>query len=215
MRYQAMTQNVLDPEHAVKTEHGTVLHDPPIAQFLFSDTRFSIVWLVVRVLLGWGWLQPGLEKLGDPAWMQTGEALKGFWTNAVKVPASGRPPIAFDWYRNFIQSMLDAGSYVWFAKLIAIGESLVGIALILGLFVGMFAFLGAFLNWNYIMAGSASSNGLLGLAAVLLILAWKTAGYYGLDRWILPRLGTTWLHKNSTEGVPRTVDRPARTQIRQ
>src|SRR5262249_7714739 len=172
-----MTQNTLDPDYAVKTERGTILHDPPLAQFLFSDVRFAPVWLVVRVLLGWAWLSPGLEKLGDPAWMQTGEALKGFWTNAVQVPASGRPPIAFDCDRNFIQAMLDAGSYVWFAKLIAVGETLVGVALILGFFVGIAAFIGAFLNWNYIMAGSASTNGLLGLAAVLLILAWKTAGW--------------------------------------
>jgi thiosulfate dehydrogenase (quinone) large subunit len=189
-----MTQNTLDPEHVVKTERGTILHDPPLAQFLFSDTRMAPVWLVIRILLGWAWLQPGLEKLNDPQWMQTGEALKGFWEKAVVIPETGRPPIAFDWYRNFIQGMLDAGSYTWFAKLITFGEIVVGIALILGLFVGVFAFIGAFLNWNYVMAGSASSNGLLGLGAVLLILAWKTAGYYGLDRFILPRLGTTWVN---------------------
>ncbi|MEP7293590.1 MAG: DoxX family protein [Chloroflexota bacterium] len=187
-----MTQNTLDPEHAVKTERGTVLHDPPLAQFLFSDTRFAPVWLVLRVLLGWAWLQPGLEKLGDPAWMQTGEALRGFWEKAVVIPDTGRPAIAFDWYRNFIQGMLDAGSYTWFAKVIAVGETVIGVMLILGLFVGAAALLGAFMNWNYIMAGSASSNGLLGLGAVLLILAWKTAGYYGVDRFILPKLGMTW-----------------------
>ena len=187
-----MSANVVDPDHAVKTERGTVLQEPPLAQFLFSDTRLAPLWLVVRVLLGWEWLSAGLNKIGDPAWMQTGEALKGFWTNAVAVPESGRPPITFEWYRNFIQGMLDGGSYVWFAKIVAIGEAAVGIMLILGLFVGVAAFFGAFMNWNYIMAGSASSNGLLGLAAILLILAWKTAGYYGLDRWILPRVGMTW-----------------------
>jgi len=187
-----MSANVLDPEHAVKTERGTVLQDPPVAQFLFSDTRLAALWLVVRVLLGWGWVSAALGKLGDPAWMQTGEALKGFWSKAVEIPATGKPLITFDWYRNFIQGMLDSGSYVWFAKLVAIGELVIGLALILGLFVGVAAFLGAFLNWNYIMAGSASSNGLFGLAAILLILAWKTAGYYGLDRWILPRIGMTW-----------------------
>lgn len=187
-----MSANVVDPDHAVKTERGTVLQEPPLAQFLFSDTRLALVWLVVRVLLGWAWLGAGLEKLGNPAWMQTGEALKGFWTNAVAIPENGRPVITFDWYRSFIQGMLDAGSYTWFAKVVTIGEVAVGIMLILGLFVGVAAFLGAFMNWNYIMAGSASSNGLLGLAAILLILAWKTAGYYGLDRWILPRVGMTW-----------------------
>jgi len=187
-----MSANVLDPEHSVKTERGTVLQDPPLAQFLFSDTRLSAVWLVVRVLLGWGWVTAAMGKLGDPAWMQTGEALKGFWTKAVEIPATGKPLITFDWYRNFIQGMLDSGSYVWFAKVVAVGELVIGVALILGLFVGVFAVLGAFMNWNYIMAGSASSNGLFGLAAILLILAWKTAGYYGLDRWILPRIGMTW-----------------------
>ena len=186
-----MSANVLDPEHAVKTERGTVLQDPPVAQFLFSDTRLAAVWLVVRVLLGWGWVTAALGKLNDPAWMQTGEALKGFWTKAVAIPDTGKPLITFDWYRNFIQGMLDSGSYVWFAKVVAFGELLIGVALILGLFVGLAAFLGAFMNWNYIMAGSASSNGLFGLGAILLILAWKTAGYYGLDRWILPRIGMT------------------------
>jgi len=187
-----MAANVLDPEHAVKTERGTVLQDPPLAQFLFSDTRLAAVWLVVRVLLGWGWVSAALGKLGDPAWMQTGEALKGFWTKAVEIPATGKPAITFDWYRSFIQGMLDSGSYVWFAKVVAFGELFIGIALILGLFVGVAAFLGAFMNWNYIMAGSASTNGLFGMGAILLILAWKTAGYYGLDRWILPRVGMTW-----------------------
>ncbi len=194
-----MTQNVIDTEHAVKTERGTVLNDPPLALFLFSDTRLAAVWLVIRVLLGWEWISAGISKLDDPTWMQTGEALRGFWTQAVQIPESSRPPIAFDWYRDFIQGMIDAGSYTWFAKVVAIGEFAVGVMLIIGALVGVAAFLGAFMNWNYIMAGSASSNGLLGLGAVLLILAWKTAGYYGLDRFILPKLGATW----------QTVTRPA------
>ena len=30
------------------------------------------------------------------------------------------------------------------------------------------------------------------VAAIVLILAWKIAGYYGLDYYLLPRLGTPW-----------------------
>ncbi|MBZ0296406.1 MAG: DoxX family protein [Anaerolineae bacterium] len=183
-------------EKVVTTRSGRVIEDPPIAKFLFSDTRMAPVWLVVRVLVGLSWLQSGIGKLQNPAWIQTGEALRGFWENAVQVPESGRPPIAFDWYRNFLQSMLNAEAYVWFAKLISFGETLIGIALIIGAFVGIAAFFGAFMNWNFVMAGSASINGLMGLGAILLVLAWKTAGYWGLDRWLLSWLGTPWTRSN-------------------
>ena len=71
----------------------------------------------------------------------------------------GRPPIADDWYRNFIQSMLDGGSYVWFAKLVAVGEMLVGIGMIFGLLMFFTTFMAGFMNWNFIMAGSASVKG--------------------------------------------------------
>ena len=209
-----MAQNVIDPTHAVKTERGTVLQDPPLAQFLFSDTRMAVVWLVIRVLLGWEWLDSGLSKLGNPEWMQTGEALRDFWIRAVQIPESGNPPIRFDWYRNFIQGMIDAGSYTWFAKLVAIGEFTVGVLLIIGAFVGVAAFFGAFMNFNYIMAGSASSNGLFGFGAVLLILAWKTAGYIGLDRFILPKLGMTWQSGPSRRRPPEYRDeQAARTDV--
>ena len=81
---------------------------------------------------------------------------------------------------------------VWFGKLIAFGELAIGICLIVGAFTGVAAFFGGFMNWNFMMAGSASTNPLLFAVAVFLILAWKTAGYYGLDRWLLPLLGTPW-----------------------
>jgi len=187
--------------HSVKTSQGTEVANPPISRFLFDDTRFAIVWLVVRVLLGIAWVQAGLHKLNDPAWMETGAALKGFWAGIVN-PA--QPKTAFPWYGGFIQSMLDSGSYVWFAKLVTFGELLVGIALILGAFVGIAAFFGAFMNWNYIMAGTASTNPLLLVAGILLILAWKTAGYWGADRILLPLLGTPWSRRaeaSSPQGV--------------
>lgn len=178
--------------NTVKTNAGTVIQDPPLSRFLFSDTRFSAVWLVIRVLIGYSWLTAGLHKLSDPAWTVTGEALKGYWTGAVAIPATGHSAITFDWYRSFIQGMLDSGSYVWFAKLVTFGEVLVGIALILGMFVGIAAFFAALMNWSYIMAGSTSTNPLLLIGAIVLILAWKTAGYYGADRFLLPKLGTPW-----------------------
>jgi thiosulfate dehydrogenase (quinone) large subunit len=181
--------------YGVKTTQGMVIPDPPITRLLFGDTRLAGLWLVIRVLLGWQWLGSGWGKLQNPDWMQGGIALQGFWERAVQIPEAGRPPITFDWYRGFIQGLLDGQAYTWFAPLIAMGETLVGIALIIGAFVGIAAFFGAFMNWNFIMAGTASSNALLALAALFLILAWKTAGWYGADRWLLPRLGTPWIKR--------------------
>jgi len=90
----------------VITRKGTVVQDPPIARFLFSDPRMSFVWLALRVWLGYQWLHAALGKIDNPAWVQTGDALKGFWSGAVAIPVDGRPAIAFDWYRNFLQMML-------------------------------------------------------------------------------------------------------------
>jgi thiosulfate dehydrogenase [quinone] large subunit len=181
----------------IKTKSGNIVQDPPLARFLFSDTRFSPVWAVIRVLLGLAWIDASSHKLSSAGWMQTGEALKGFWTAAVAIPDGGKAPITYDWYRSFIQGMLDSGSYVWFAKLVAFGELFIGIAFVLGAFVGIAAFFAALMNWNFIMAGSASSNGLYLVGAIALLLAWKTAGYYGLDRFLLPRLGTPWKNAES------------------
>ena len=177
--------------------------DPPIAHKLFSTTRFAWLWLIIRVYLGWTWLNSGWGKISGGAWM-TGEPLKGFWTGAVEIPAEGRPDIAFGWYRAFLQFMLDNGWYTWFGPLVAIGETLIGVALIVGALTGLAAAAGAFMNWNFIMAGSASTNGLLLVLAVFLVLAWKVAGWWGLDRWLLPLLGTPWRQEES-EGVSERV----------
>ena len=184
----------------VTTRKGEVLQDPPFVQRLLNDSRSGWLWLVLRIWLGWQWISSAQNKIFEPSWVQTGEALKGFWMNAVKIPETGRPPIAFDWYRSFIQAMLDAQAYTWFAKLVAYGELLIGIGLILGAFTGIAAFFGAMMNWNFMMAGSASTNPVLFLIAVGLILAWKVAGYIGADYFLLRWIGTPWQPLRKTRG---------------
>lgn len=194
-------------ENTIVNKHGQVLiPDPPVARVLFQTTRFAWLWLVLRLYLGYSWLSSGWGKITNPAW-QSGGPLRGFWENAVAIPETGRPAIAFDWYRGFIQLMLDNQWYTWFADLIMYGEFLIGIALILGAFTGIAAFAGSFMNWNFIMAGAASTNGLMFSLAVLLILSWKAAGWIGLDRYLLPRLGTPWSRKQETS--PQGVTQPA------
>ena len=186
----------------ITTQGDVTLPDPPLAHTLFSTTKFAWLWAIVRIFLGYEWVSASLHKIEDPKWVSSGEALKGFWVNAVKIPEQGKPAITYDWYRSFLQFMLDQQAYTWFAKLVAYGEFLIGVALIVGAFVGIAAFFGAFMNWNFIMAGAASTNGMLFTIAVVLMLAWKVAGWYGLDRYLLPLLGTPWTWRSEEKRPP-------------
>jgi thiosulfate dehydrogenase [quinone] large subunit len=185
------------------------VQDPPFARFLFADTRASAIWLPVRIFFGWAFLDASLHKLQDPKWMDTGVALQGYWQNAVAVnPDTGKGAITYEWWRGFLQFMLDNQAYTWFAKVVAIGEFLVGVGVIVGGLVGIAALFGATLNVAFLLSGSASTNPILLLAAILLVLAWKVAGWIGADRFLLPLLGTPWQpHPNVSEPVaqPRTA----------
>ena len=182
----------------ITTRKGQTLETPSVINFLFSDKRAAIVWLIVRLWLGYQWIQASLHKLSSPDWMVTGNALKGFWMGAVKIDAAtGKGAIAYAWYRNFLQSMIDAQAYTWFAKVVAISEFTFGLLLIAGIFVGATAFFSGFMNWNFIMAGSASVNGVFFGLAVMLVLAWKIAGYFGADYFLLPRVAELWMKPNT------------------
>lgn len=186
--------------HAPEAEVVEV-EGPAFARYLFSNSRAGLFWLPIRIFVGFAWLEAGWYKLTDVGWTGGGEALRGYWERAVAIPEQGRPPIAFEWYRSFIQLLLDNGAETWFAWLITFGELAVGIALLTGTLVGIAAFFGALMNMSFLLAGSASTNPVLFTMAIGLILAWRVAGYYGVDRWLLPILGTPWRAQVSTHPI--------------
>lgn len=160
--------------------------EPPLSRFLFADTRLSWLWLLLRVWLGWQWLTAGWNKVGAPAWTgeNAGAAVRGFLSGALEKELPG-------WYAWFIETLAlpNAPAFGW---LIAWGEVLVGIALILGALTGVAAFFGTLMNLAFLLAGTVSSNPLMFVVGTWLVLAWRNAGWYGLDRWLLPALGTPW-----------------------
>lgn len=168
------------------------MDDPPVARFLFSDVRFSWFWLILRLYTGYEWLTAGYEKVINPAWVgaNAGTALSGFVNNALKQTTGAHPNVQ-NWYATFLQNVVLPAAPVW-SVIVSFGELLVGIALILGIFTGVAAFFGGFMNVNYLLAGAVSTNPFLFVFATWLVLAWKTAGWLGLDHWIFPALGTPW-----------------------
>jgi thiosulfate dehydrogenase (quinone) large subunit len=166
--------------------------EPQISKFFFADTRLSWLWLIVRVYVGWEWLVAGWEKFTSPAWIgpQAGSALTGFLMGALK-KTWGPHPDVFGWYGSFLSSFVIPHASQ-FSYIVTYGEIAVGVGLILGLFTGIAAFFGAFLNMNYLFAGTISINPLLFLLELFIILAWRVAGFIGLDRYVLPLFGTPW-----------------------
>ncbi len=189
----------------IPVSKGRFVEEPPIAKFLFSDKRAAWLWLPIRIWLGLQWIDAGSHKVVDQGWL-TGSALKGSWERMTAIPATGSPAIRFDFYRDFLKALLDGGSYSWFGPLVAWGELLVGIALVVGAFVGIAAFFGSFMNWNFIMAGTASTNGLLLALGVFIALAWKVAGYIGADFFLLRFVGVPW---KGEEVKPKESPAPA------
>lgn len=195
------------------------IEQPPISRWLFGSSAAAWIWLAARVWLGWEWLRSGYGKVfggnitwrfwnwGDPEYRLTGDenigwirssgdtgvgdAVAQFADRAIQSAEGRQPDVAYSWYVSFLEWIRDT-SHPVLGPLVAIGEVVVGVMLILGLLTGIVAFLGAVLNFSFVFAGSAGVNPAMILVSVLLILAWRNAGWWGLDRWVLPKVGTPW-----------------------
>ena len=176
--------------------------EAPIARFFFADTRMAWLWLIVRLYVGYQWLGAGFAKLTGAAlplespeksWIFTsnvGASIKGFAQGAI-AKANGPFPSVQGWYASFLKDFVVPYAGLW-AYLITFGELLVGLGLIFGVLTGIASFFGLMMNFNYVLAGAVSTNPVLGFLALFLLLAWRTAGYWGGDRYLLPLLGVPW-----------------------
>ncbi|HVA24306.1 MAG TPA: DoxX family membrane protein [Chloroflexota bacterium] len=165
--------------------------EPRFAKFIFGDPKMAVFWLLVRIYVGWQWLSAGWAKLtgAEAGWFgpKAGAGMTGFVANAVK-GASGARPTVQPYYAWFLQHFVQPVPAVW-SYAITIGEILVGLGLIFGLFTGIAAFFGGLMNANYLFAGALSTNPALFILATGLVLAWRVAGLIGLDFFALQAIG--------------------------
>ncbi len=160
--------------------------EPRLSKFIFSDTRVSFLWFLLRFYVGYEWIMAGWAKVINPAWTgsSSGVALQGFLLGALKKTGGSHPDV-MSWYGEFIKNIA-LPNVSLFSYLVSFGELFVGIALILGMFTGIAAFFGAFMNMNYLFAGTVSINPIMLIVEIFLILAWRIAGWIGVDRFLLP-----------------------------
>lgn len=162
---------------------------------LSHETLMPAVWLFIRLVLGVEWVRAGWEKIGDAGWTAAprGAAVEGFLRGAIEKSTAGEHPEVQHWYHTLAEDVFLPNADI-LAYLVAYGELLVGIALIIGLFTRLSALFGVFMNLAFLMAGVSSTNPQMLLLGLALAAFGSTAGVYGVDRWVLPwlraRVGT-------------------------
>ena len=177
---------------AIQPPRGAV--ELPFARFLFKSVRSSPIWLIARIWLGWQWLSAGWGKLtgsGYDNWITHSAGLQGFiaaanadWAH--RAQAFGHPQVAYPWYLDVL-NQIDQHAQL-FSRVVTFSELAVGVGLILGCFTGLAAIGAVALNVMYITGGSAGPNGVFIALGVLLIAAWRVAGYLGADYFVLPAI---------------------------
>ncbi|WP_062105460.1 DoxX family protein [Bacillus niameyensis] len=141
----------------------------------YENRWVAIVWAALRIWLGVQWLEAGWHKLGA---FDAG----GFLQGAI-AKAGGEAPIVQGWYAAFLENFaLPNVGIINF--LIPVGEILVGLGLIVGALTVPALIAGAFMNLNFLLAGTISTNPTLLAIAVILLFVHKGTVYYGVDHFV-------------------------------
>lgn len=170
-----------------KNDQAIIIEERSFLRWLFSNVNSAWIWLVLRLYLGYTLFSSGLMKVLADDWVgdDAGVAIKGLMGRAIALARDGD---VAGWYAVFLENTVIPNA-VFFSYVVAFGELLIGIGLIIGLLTGIAAFFGVLLKISFLLAGTINLNPFMFITAILLIVAWKVAGWYGLDRWTLACLG--------------------------
>lgn len=153
----------------------------------WKTPQVAVAWTILRIWLGLQWVEAGWHKITD------GFDAGGFMQGAI-AKAAGDHPAVQPWYANFLENIAAPNAEI-FSFLVAWGELLVGIGLILGAATIPALIAGAFMNLNFLLAGTTSTNPILYTAAFVLLFTGSGAYYWGVDRLAIPYI-KNYLNKN-------------------
>ncbi|MCT8139280.1 DoxX family protein [Anaerobacillus sp. CMMVII] len=150
--------------------------------FLRNNVYASGILTVLRVYLGWKWLTGGWGKI-------TGEPFNagGYLNGAINNPVMSGENLVYPTYVSFLENIAIPNAGV-FSFMVAWGEFLVGLGLILGILTTAAAFFGVVMNFSFIFAGTISTNPWMILIAMFVLAAGANAGKFGGDYYVLPYL---------------------------
>ncbi|WP_188206772.1 DoxX family membrane protein [Alkalibacillus aidingensis] len=164
------------------------------SQFLRTNKVAAGILTFLRLYLGWMWLSAGIGKvMGD---FNAGGYLNGALAN----PVMQEEQLVYPTYVAFIERFALPNTEL-FSFMVAWGEVLVGLGLMLGILTNMAAFFGVVMNFAFMFAGTISTNPLMVMIAIFILVAGANAGRFGGDRWVLPYLKQALFTKDKNSTV--------------
>nr|WP_093727378.1 DoxX family protein [Terribacillus halophilus] len=139
----------------------------------------AVVFFVIRLYLGYTFLSAGLGKL-----MSGNFDASGFVQGAMARSEAG---VIQGWWGDFLENIVLPNAGV-FSFLVMWGETLVGLALLLGAFTGFAALMGILMNISFLLSGAFTQNLIMIILAIVLLVGGANAGRFGIDNWIMPSL---------------------------
>lgn len=151
-----------------------------LIRFLREHVVASVLLFFIRLYLGWVWLTAGWEKV-------TGDFdATGYLYGALEKTGGEHPDVS-GWWALFLEKVAIPQVEV-FNFLVAWGELLVGLGLILGCLTIFSTLAGLVMNFAFLLSGTVSSNPEMVLLGILLVVGGMNAGRFGLDYWVQPWL---------------------------
>lgn len=147
-------------------------------QFLRENKVASGILFFIRLYLGYQWITAGWTKITG------GFDANGYLQGAV-ANASGEHPAVQDWWAAFLEGVAIPNVEL-FNVLVPWGEFMVGLGLILGTFTTFAALMGMIMNFAFLFSGTTSTNPMMVILGMLILIAGYNAAKIGLDRWVLP-----------------------------
>jgi thiosulfate dehydrogenase [quinone] large subunit len=154
---------------------------------VFTKAEYTgLFWLVLRVFVGYEFLSAGIDKVASGKWLGQ-NAIGGFMKGALTKAATGEHPEVQSWYVDLINGVFLPNAAL-FSTLVALGEVLVGLALLFGIFTKFAAVNGAIMNIAFLAAGTSSSNPQMLVMQVAMVFGGVGVAYYGIDYFLMPLL---------------------------
>jgi thiosulfate dehydrogenase (quinone) large subunit len=147
-------------------------------KFLRENKTMAFMLTVVRLYLGWDWMNAGWHKIVD------GFDASGFLKGAL-AKAGGDHPAVSPWWADFLEGFA-LPNVSLFNVLIPWGEFLVGLGLLIGVFTTFAALMGITMNFAFLFSGTVSSNPQMVLLTIFILVAGYNAAKIGGDRWVIP-----------------------------